>query len=69
MTAESSQPGTDHARQQGNTKSQHADVPIWCDDPCCCEPEPRWQQLAAQQQREAAKRAEPCDADQGSSMT
>jgi len=32
-------------------KSMHEDVPIWDDTPCCCEPEPRWQALADEQQR------------------
>ncbi len=35
-------------------RSMHEDVPVWCD--CCsCEPEPRWQQVEDEMERERAE--------------
>lgn len=34
---------SEHRPQAGRSRSMHDNVPIWDDEPCCCEPEPRWQ--------------------------
>jgi hypothetical protein len=45
--------GDDQAEEDPRSLSMHASVPTWCDDACCCEPEPRWQQVEEQRHAEA----------------
>lgn len=44
-------------QQPQHVRSMHEGI-TEADDPCCaCEPEPRWQQLAEELEREAAERS------------
>jgi hypothetical protein len=35
-------------------QNMHDACPIWQDTPCCCEPEPRWQAVEDERERDAS---------------
>jgi hypothetical protein len=37
---------------QPQPENRHDACPIWQDTPCCCEPEPRWQAVADENERD-----------------
>lgn len=48
-------------KPRARSVSMHEGVPIWDDEPCCCEPEPRWQAVREElqeQEQEQRRRAE-----------
>lgn len=55
-----SEPATPRPR----STSMHDNVPIWDDEPCCCEPEPRWQAVGEElEEAERARRSKGEEAD------